>query len=129
MIVRLKAVIFGADFRKSEKTLFDNFVKSKEFPGHLKGNEAFLFISGLQNQLLWILNVEEVDKLMTRNGNYTQYGETRIFDSRRMRLESGRWNPMMLGNYAAQAGIKLERVKMFQDQFKEMQEQKRKFRR
>ncbi|MCK5617304.1 hypothetical protein KAR91_86370 [Candidatus Pacearchaeota archaeon] len=103
--IKLKAIKY-VDFRKSEWTNYQEFKKSKKFPGELTHNEAFLFISNTGNQLIWMLNVA--------NGPLGH----RIVDSRRWRFTgTSSWNPLMLANYAEEVGIELIGIKKFQEIF------------
>lgn len=103
--VKLKK-IEHADFRKSEATLFDDFIRRNKYLGSLKSDEVILFISYTENQLIWILNVT-----VTSSGR-------RIFDSRRWRIEgSGTWNPLMVANYASEVGLALAGLKRYEEYF------------
>jgi hypothetical protein len=111
--IRLKAIKY-ADFRKSEWTNYKEFKRSRTFPGELGRNEAFLFVSGTGNQLVWLLNIAD-----------GPMGHP-IVDSRRWRFTgSSSWNPMMLANYAEEVGIELVGIKKFEDSFKAKQAKKR----
>lgn len=117
MRIRLKGIRFGMDFRKSELTNYDAFRKSKSFPGDLGKNEAYLFVSKGQNQLVWILNLIEIE---------TERKDRRMIDSRRWRLEGGTWNPLLLQNYANEAGIELIGIRRFEEIYEEQKDRKRK---
>ncbi len=105
--VKLKAIEFDVDFRKNEVTNYNAFAKSKKFPGELKPNEAFLFISKSGNQLMWVLNVIEFDN---------ERGRTiEIFDTRRWRILRSTWDPYMLQNYANEVGIHLVGFRRFEE--------------
>jgi hypothetical protein len=104
------------DFRSSEKTNFEEFKKSSRYPGDLKKNETFLFISKGGEQLLWILNVKELPGV----------GKTRqVIDSRKWRIDGGAWNPMMLKNYAKLVGLDLVGLKSFEETYEEERERKK----
>lgn len=108
MKLKLKAIISDADFRKSEVTLYDEFLWSKSYPGDLNKNECFLFISKTGNQLLWFFTqIKEIDGYKGK--------PTNIFDSRKWRIVNGVWHPFMLANYASEVGIELVGIKRFEE--------------
>lgn len=123
MRIMLRRIWRGADFRQTEFTNYDRFRKSKQFPGPLRKGEAFLFISKTGNQLLWILNVGNLN----RGKNL---GETRYSDSRKFRIEDGVWHPWMLQDFANEVGLVVfkangERYKSFQEFFEESKQRMR----
>jgi len=99
--LKLKAIKFDVDFRKNEWTNYQEFKKSKKFPGELANNEAILFVSKSRNQLIWVLNIFEDEKI--------------IVDSRRWRIFGGTWEPLMLQNYAESAGLHLVGLRRFEE--------------
>ena len=114
--VRLKGVRLDVDFRKNEATNYDMFKRSKIFPGELHKNEVFLFISKSGNQLVWVLNVDQIETAFAnKRGNF----ERRIVDTRRWRIEGGTWNPHLLQNYANDCGLDLVGFKRFEDRYYE----------
>ena len=106
--MRLKAIWMGADFRCSERTNYNIFLQ--QFPGELRMNEAFLFVSKSGNQLVWLLNQQSIDGKM---------GTAEVTDSRRWRLTGGTWSPMMVANYAKEVGIELIGIKTFEQRYNE----------
>lgn len=106
--LRLVAIRFGVDFRKSELT---NYMIHRRTLPPLGSHEAFLFVSRSENQLIWILNFGDAK---TARGK-----DAEIIDSRRWRLTAGTWSPDMLVNYAAEVGIELIGRKSFEQQFEE----------
>ena len=100
MLLRLKAIKLGVDFRRTESFNLAEFQKSSSFPGALAKNEVFLFVSMTGSQLLWILHSDE-----------------HVIDSRKWRLLHGAWNPQLLQDYAACVGIQLQGIKSFAQQF------------
>ncbi len=117
MRVRLKAIKFDVDFRKTELTNYDTFSRSRSFPGQLSANEVYLFISKSGNQLVWILNMSEVDAPRPNKRGRTN---RRMIDSRKWRIEGGTsWSPMMLQNYAQDVGLDLVGFKRFEDLYDE----------
>lgn len=113
MKVRLKAIKFDTDFRKSELTNYDLFKRSKSYPGDLESNEVFLFVSKGGNQLVWVLNVGLID---VGHADRKGYVDRRVIDTRRWRIDgSSGWNPEMLADYAHEVGLTLVGFKLFRD--------------
>ena len=113
--LKLKAVV-ECSFRRSEMTNLDLFRGDKSFPGDLTGNEVFMFVSRMGNQVVFIfndINVMEGDK------------ECRLIDSRRLRLGKGRFNPLMLQNYANSVGLDLAGLRRYEDVYADMQDRKK----
>lgn len=82
------------DFRCSEETLYKEAAISYRA---VKRGEVMLFYSKSRNQVIWILGAGD------------------IIDSRRWRLPKHRpWNPLMLSEYAKEAGIKLRNIRDFE---------------
>jgi hypothetical protein len=117
MKLRLKGIIQDADFRYSELTLYEKYLRSKAYGGELGTNETYLFVSRSGNQLVWVLHYEP-DVLVQKT-------KRRRIESLRMRISGGYWNPLMLQNYANEVGIELEGIKRFEEAFKEKQERKK----
>lgn len=118
MRLRLKAIRYDCDFRKSEVTLFQEFQRDPKFKdiSALQTSETFLFVSCRHDQLVWLMNV----------GQYTNNGrDAWIVDSRKWRIRGGTWNPLMLGDYAKAVGIELVGIRMFADAYKEARAAKR----
>jgi hypothetical protein len=56
--LKLKAIKFNTDFRKSELTNLNNLLadhKEEMYDGNLTKDEVILFVSKSGNQLIWIL--------------------------------------------------------------------------
>ena len=97
-----------ADFRRSEMTNFDAL--SAKFRRAMKPGDVVCFISGVGNQMVFVYLPLRLQDL----------GETReVVSSRRLRLRKGRWNPLMLVNYAEMAGIKIRGLKRYEEYFSE----------
>lgn len=108
---RLKAIKFNCDFRSSELSNYQLLLKKKHFDGPPGKNEVYLMVSKSGNQLIWILNLAEVESAS---------GVTRtVIDSRRWRLDGGSWSPQMLENYANAVGISLVGFKRLEDAYLE----------
>ncbi len=113
--VRLKGVQFDTDFRKNELTNYDAYAKAKRLKKNpLKANEVLLFISRSGNQLVWVLNVGEIE---TKNKNRRGHFGRRMIDTRRWRIEGGCWNPAMLQNYANEVGLELVGFRRFEAKY------------
>jgi hypothetical protein len=108
MKLRLKAIIPNADFRKSEATLHDEFLRSRNYPGDLRKGECFLFLSKSGNQLLWFFT--QVSQIKGFKD-----AEIEVYDSRKWRVTGGTWHPFMLANYASEVGIELVGIKRFEE--------------
>lgn len=113
--VRLVAIRFNIDFRKSELTNYN--IHKRTLPP-LGTNESYLFVSKSKNQLIWILNFGSAK---TVSGT-----ETEVIDSRRWRLTRGTWEPMMLADYAKAVNIELIGIKTFKEQYAEWKGKKKK---
>jgi hypothetical protein len=112
--IKLKAVKFDVDFRFNDLSNYDAFRKSRQFPGELHSNEAYLFISRSGNQLLWVLNVLQIETTRpNRSGRY----DRRVIDTRRWRIEGGQWNPALLQNYANEVGLDLVGFRRYEESY------------
>lgn len=106
-------------FRKSEAT---NFAETR---GHatLNKGEVICFYSARGDQVVFVYR-----KITVEGADGKRAFE--VLASQRLRLISGEtWNPLMLGNYAQRAGLKIDNLKLFQEHFVRMQEERRKERR
>jgi len=100
--MRLK-YIERADFRKSELT---NFFALKR--RSLKPGEVACLVSSTGLQIVFVYAPGHV------HGG-PEDPDREVLRSEKLRLTSGgRWNPMMLGNYAQQVGLDLEGIKLFE---------------
>jgi hypothetical protein len=109
--VRLKGIRFGVDFRKSDLTNYDEFKRSRQFPGELSSNEVYLFVSKSQNQLIWIQHISTLE----------EYTSKRIIDTRRWRIDgSHRWNFYMLAEYASQVSLNLIGIPTLKEHFERL---------
>jgi len=121
-LMRLK-YIAQVDFRKSEETNFlEHHVqkRGRKFfkRSALKPGEVACLIASSGKQIVFVYNpglVAENDGLDERS----------VLHSERLRLTNGgRWNPLMLGNYASQVGIQLEGIRLFEQHFEEMKRER-----
>lgn len=86
--------------------MFDAFrSKNRALANDLKGEDAVCFLSRGENQVLFVYGF---------SGE-----ENEVLGSARLRLRSGRWNPMMLANYAASVGLTLVGIKKFEEAYAE----------
>ena len=108
--IRLMGVFQNADFRCNERTLYEEFRKSPSFPGNLKKNQAYLFVSRQGTQLIWFVGSD------TLGG--TPDHPIVVINSRKWRIAGSHWNPKMLANYAAFCGLKLLGLPMFETSYK-----------
>lgn len=116
--LRLKRIEQDVDFRKNELTTYRLFKeKNKNYPDPMPG-EAYLFVSKSGNQLMFVLNYKKDIKLHKSKRD--------IIESLRLRLSGGRWNPLMLANYAEEVGVKLLGIRKYEEIFEEQKETKRK---
>lgn len=108
--MRLKEII-EANFRCSELTMYTEWSKGKDTLG---ANELLLFVSKRGDQLVFVSRFLEV-----RTGNEGSPTK-KVLASRRLRVPGGRWNPLMLVNYAEEAGVKIEGLRRFEDFYKNL---------
>jgi len=115
MKLKLRAIKYLCDFRKSDFSLYQEFRRSKGFPGELKTGECYLFVSSGENQLIWFLN--------TSVSENSQGWEMTFSDSRRWRFSgSNRWDPARLTHYAEAVGIVLLGIRSFEAAYEERRE-------
>jgi hypothetical protein len=126
-LMRLK-YIAQADFRKNEHTNFlEHHVikrgKKVEKRIALKPGEVACLVAASGKQIVFVYNP---DRVMNGDGE----DECNVLHSERLRLTAGgRWDPLMLGNYAAQVGIQLEGIRLFQQHYDEMTRERLRLRR
>jgi len=106
--VRLK-YIERVDFRKSELTNFFALKKRS-----LRSGEVACLVSTSGLQVIFVYAPNHV------HGGPDD-PDREVLRSERLRLTSGgRWNPMMLGNYALQVGLNLEGIQLFESHYKRL---------
>jgi hypothetical protein len=110
MKLRLRAIVQGADFRKTELTSYEEFRKRKDYPGDLKPGQSDLLISRGGSQLVWVMRYEA--------GVLVGRTKRRRIESIRMRVSGGSWNP------AKACGIELQGLKRFEETYKKSRERK-----
>ena len=109
-LMRLR-LIKHISFARSEDTNFEA-VKSS-LRGKLDRNDVVLFVSLTQNQIMFVYNPTNVE---------IRPGATKeVLRSVRFRLRGrGTWNPLMLANYAAECGLKLDGIKRFEEHYEQL---------
>jgi hypothetical protein len=126
-LMRLKYIV-QADFRKNEYTNFlEHHVikrgKKIEKRIALKPGEVACLVASSGKQVVFVYNP---DRVAEDDGEAERF----VLHSERLRLTAGgQWDPLMLGNYAAQVGIQLEGIRLFEQHFDEMTRERRRFRR
>jgi hypothetical protein len=128
-LMRLK-LIAQVDFRKNEHTNYLEQALAKQGKKSrkkfaLKPGEVVCLVSSSGNQIVFVYNPGSVT-----DGHADFSVERKVLHSERLRLTSGgRWNPMMLANYAREVGIKLEGIKSFEEHYARMGDERRRLRR
>ena len=106
--VSLRRVVFDADFRKSEETLFNMF--AKENPKiRLRDGECILFLSKTKHLMYFVFGRTTI---ANRNG-----GNAEILRTAKYRIKHGSFNPLMIADYAAEKGLELKGLKKFRDHY------------
>ena len=111
--LRLK-LIAHVDFRKSPETNWDELKKARKIPP-LKKGEGILLISKTGNLMQFVTPVIEFDTVNTANREVS----VAIQSSQRFKIRGGTWSPLMLANYAEEAGYTIVGIKRFEWYFKE----------
>lgn len=108
--LRLIALV---DFRKSELTNFNEV----SAPAHIRAtNDCVMLVNKQGTQLVFVYGFSNVtDSREPAEGAQTH----QVLHSERLRLTSGRWNPLMLANYAQRAGIELEGIRRFEEHYRQ----------
>jgi hypothetical protein len=108
-------LVYRGDFRKNEMTLFAEAMKAnKEL--QLGPEDCVLLVSASEKMLKFVFRPHQIGYVDRGGKNGT---ETTILESETFRITGGgRWNPLMLGNYAAQLDIEIEGIKKFESYYK-----------
>jgi hypothetical protein len=101
-------LVYKTDFRKNESTNYEAAVKEHELT--LRGDDVVLLVSKAWNQLIFVWRPTEMEGAR---------GPIRVVSSRRLRLQGGSWNPLMLANYAGSVGLELNGLKLFESRYQE----------
>jgi hypothetical protein len=107
-LLRLR-YIETVDFRASEHTNYLLAIRKYPYLAKLKPKDAVLLISRKRDQLIFVYGFGITTGLR---------GVRRYLRSERLRLENGSWDPLMLQNYAEEAGIFLEGIKTLEEHLK-----------
>jgi hypothetical protein len=93
--------IATADFRLSERTIFDEIAKKRPNLANLSAdaNEMIVVKSGSGKQWLAVFGWREVLGFRGK--------KMRVLVSERHRLDGGTWSDLMIANYARDAGYRL----------------------
>jgi len=103
--------VADADFRKSEATLYKLWEAANP-EAKMATNDVVLFVSLSGNQLVFVHKPRQLED------GHALAGTREVISSRRLRIKGGVWNPMMIGNYARDVGITIERIKLFEDHYR-----------
>lgn len=122
----LKAII-RVSFQKSEHTNFEELRKTRKWGKLLDSlgpDDVVCLVSTTETQLVFLSRYMEVS---IRNGTSKKW---RLLPSQRVRVirekdEFGNpllstWEPKMVANYARQAGIELNGLRMFEDYYEKL---------
>lgn len=106
-VMRLRYVE-TVDFRKSELTCWLEIAKRRPaLARRLKTDDVVTLASMSGDQLVFLHGFSEVDG-------------KQVLRSTRLRLRGGRWNPLMLANYAKDAGIALSGLRTYEQHLAEV---------
>lgn len=104
-----------ANFCKSERTLFEEFTKKNQtFVRSLGPEGVVVFLSLTGNQMLFVHGFHRIDE------GYPH--AVQVLMSIKYRIVGGTWNPMRLANYAKEAGLKIEGLKLFEEHYQHLLE-------
>jgi hypothetical protein len=106
--------ITQADFRRSERTNFIDAQRRGELPVNLRAGDVIAFVSHGRDQILFVQMRTEVS-VNARTG-----APVCVWQSHRLRIEGGRWNPLMLANYASKVGLKLDGLRRFESYYSQL---------
>jgi len=104
------------DFRRCDIRIFTEFRNNNAgFVKKLAKDDIVVFISKQRNQMLFIHGFTE---FFAADGSSIR----EALQSIRHRIVGGAWNPLMLKNYAEEAGLQIEGLSRFEDHFKHLVE-------
>jgi len=124
----LRAII-TVSFGKSEHTNYEELLKTKAWGktvGSLKGDECIMLVATMQNQLMFLKGYFDISE----NDETKRW---KLLLSNKVRIIRGdglcnNWEPKMLSNYAKKAGIELIGIKMLEEFYSNLLEEKEKAR-
>jgi hypothetical protein len=106
--VRLLDLVIGADFRKNEQTLWEEYRQQKEkrrqFAGAPKRGEVYCFVNSRGNQIWWILNASEFE---ARAGTRFACARSRMVSLKWRLGGEATWSFAMMQEYARAVGLQL----------------------
>lgn len=111
--VRIRRIVWPADFRYSEQTLFDQL--PGDFRKSLRGRDAVCFVSTVGNQVQFVFSPTA---MLTGRGL-----DTEALFSARVRLRRGTFNPEMLANYAGDKKLELEGIQRFEERYAQLKKE------
>ena len=106
--LKLKAFAY-VDFRKSEKTNFEEFINSDP-SAKLRKGETVLFINQANDQYVFVEAADEFHEFDAKGSRVN----VKVLASQRFRISGTKWDPMMLSKYAERAGISIVGIKRFE---------------
>lgn len=110
--LKLRVIEMEADFRFSERTLFVKF-REKNTGVFLAPDDCVAFVSRTGNQIVFVYN--------SRDFECQGEAAIKVTTSVRIRIDQRRaWNPLMLQNYANEAGINLVGLKRYEQLYREL---------
>ena len=105
-----------ADFRSSELSLFREFsARNRSVAQQLRRDDVVVFVSKTGNQILFVHGFTPF--LEGPNG-----ARREALMSIRHRIIGGTWNPLRLANYALEAGIEVQGLRLYEEHLKRMLE-------
>lgn len=108
-----------ANFRKSEFTIFQEFsAKNEAFVAKLQPDDVVVFVAG-SGTIMYFMH-----DFVSFNDN--DGSEKIALQSLKHRIVGGAWNPLRLKNYAAEAGLKIEGLKYFEEHYADLVEASKK---
>ena len=122
-------LIERCDFRKNELTNYIEILKKR--PLKLGADDCVLLINHQEDQLIFIFGFDHAKdtkgekRMVLRSEKLRLTSEERDAEGNVIRRHIGKWEPLLLANYAERAGIELEGIKRFEDYYKNLVEQKR----
>lgn len=105
MQLRIKRIL-RADFRRKPWTLHDDLQRDQAlFCGPPRTDECYVFVSATGDQVAFVFGVSEV---VSAAGTRHEKPRT-LIDYRAWRIDGGRFDPLLLEDYAQAVGLSLGR--------------------
>lgn len=102
------------DFRKSEETNFNEFMKTP-YGRTIRPGEGVMFISMTEKMYCFVEPPEEFDSVNWKGKKV----KIKVIASQRLRIHGAKWSPEMLSKYAERAGYRIIGIKRFEWYMKE----------